>query len=38
MIELCDTLLEFYPYEIGKISRRIDHFKRIRDFWQKKME
>jgi len=38
MIELCDTLLEFYPREIGKINKRIDHFKKIRDFWQKKEE
>lgn len=38
MIELCDTLLEFYPREIGKINKRIDHFKKIRDFWEKKEE
>lgn len=38
MIELCDTLLEFYPREIGKINKRIDHFKKIRDYWVKKKE
>lgn len=38
MLDLCDTLLEFYPKEIGKITERIDHFKRIRKFWEKKKE
>ncbi len=38
MLELCDTLLEFYPKEIGKITERIDHFKKIRKFWEKKQE
>lgn len=37
MIELCDILLEFYPKEIGKIGERIDHFKKIRKFWEKKI-
>ena len=36
MLELCDTLLEFYPKEIGKINGRIDHFKQVRKFWEKK--
>lgn len=34
MLELCDTLLEFYPREILKIDRRIDRFKRIRAEWE----
>lgn len=38
MLELCDTLLEFYPKEIGKISERIDHFKQVRKFWENKSE
>lgn len=38
MLELCDTLLEFYPKEIGKIGERIDHFKKIRRFWAKKKD
>lgn len=38
MLELCDTLLEFYPKEIGKIGERIDHFKKIRKFWEKKKD
>lgn len=33
MIQLCDTLLEFYPKEIAKINKRIDHFQKIRDKW-----
>src|SRR3990172_2421487 len=28
MIDLCDTLLEFYPSEIGKIGERIEYFKK----------
>src|SRR3990167_11029121 len=35
MLELCDTLLEFYPKEIGKICERIVRFKEIRKFWEK---
>lgn len=38
MLELCDTLLEFYPKEIGKITGRIDHFKKIRKFWESKKD
>jgi len=34
MIELCDTLLEFYPKEIGKINGRVEHFRRVRKFWK----
>jgi len=38
MLELCDTLLEFYPHEISKIGKRIDYFKKIRERWEKKTE
>lgn len=38
MLQLCDTLLEFYPKEIGKIGERIDYFKKVRTFWEKKRE
>lgn len=31
MLELCDTLFEFYPHEINKIGERIDYFKKIRE-------
>lgn len=36
MLELCDNLFEFYPKEIGKITERIEHFKKVRKFWEKK--
>lgn len=38
MLELCDTLLEFYPKEIAKIDRRIEHFKKIRIKWEERSE
>lgn len=38
MLELCDTMLEFYPKEVGKIGDRINHFKKIRKFWEKKSD
>lgn len=38
MLELCDTMLEFYPKEIGKIGERIAHFKKIRKVWEKKID
>jgi hypothetical protein len=33
MLELCDMLTEFYPREIGKITARIEHFEKVREFW-----
>lgn len=33
MIELCDTLLLFYPKEISKIDTKIEHFQKIKGFW-----
>lgn len=38
IIELCDTLLEFYPKEIAKIDKRMAHFQKIRDQWEKRVE
>jgi hypothetical protein len=38
MLELCDILFEFYPNEIGKIKERIDHFKKVRKRWERKIE
>lgn len=38
MLEFCDRLLAFYPREIGKITQRIDHFQKIREFWERKEE
>ena len=36
MLELCDTLLEFYPKEIGKIQERIVYFEKVKSFWKNK--
>jgi len=33
MLQLCDALDIFYPNEIQKIAERMDHFKKIREFW-----
>jgi len=36
MLELCDTLFEFYPNEVSKINRRIEHFREVKRYWQDK--
>ena len=33
MLEMCDIVAEFYVKEIGKISERIGHFEKVREFW-----
>lgn len=38
MVNLCDVILDFYPSEISKIGVRIDHFKKIREYWLNKAE
>ena len=38
MLEFCDVMLSFYPKEIGKIHSRIEHFQRIKRFWETKKE
>ena len=38
MIELCDTMLEFYPREIAKIDARIERFRKIREVWTRRPE
>jgi len=38
MIELCDTLLEFYPKEIGKIQERIEYFEKVKSRWEKRKQ
>ncbi len=38
MIELCDTLLEFYPKEIAKIGGRIERFEKIKAEWEAKAD
>lgn len=32
------TIFEFYPKEIGKINDRIDYFRKVRKFWERKSE
>jgi len=34
MLQLCDTLDLFYPNEVSKITKRIEHFKNIRKYWE----
>jgi len=36
MLELCNSLFEFYPREIEKISDRVAYFKEVKKFWEKK--
>lgn len=36
VLQLCDTLFEFYPKEIGKIGERLEYFKKVRDRWLEK--
>ncbi len=34
MLDLCDTMLEFYPKEILKINERIGRFQDVKSYWQ----
>ena len=34
MLQLCDTLFEFYPKEILKIEARIDRFDEVKEYWE----
>jgi hypothetical protein len=37
MIELCDSMLQFYPKEVEKIiTHRIDYFEGVREEWEEK--
>lgn len=38
MLDLCDVLMDFYPKEIGKITTRIGHFEKVREFWLTKQD
>ena len=38
MLEFCDTMLEFYPKELRKISTRIKQFEKVKEFWLAKPE
>ncbi len=33
MVELCDTLMKFYPKEINKINSRIERFQKVKKHW-----
>jgi hypothetical protein len=33
MVQLCDTMLDFYPREIAKIGGRIEYFERLKARW-----
>lgn len=34
MLQLCSKLADFYPKEIAKITKRITHFDKIREYWE----
>lgn len=36
MMQFCEMMLEFYPKEISKISKRIDHFQKVQARWKEK--
>lgn len=38
MLDLCDTMLMFYPREIAKIHERIERFEQIKRYWLAKPE
>ena len=38
MLELCNTLFEFYPNEISKINNRIVYFKKVKQYWENKKD
>jgi hypothetical protein len=38
MLEFCDRILDFYPREIAKITQRVTHFQRIREYWESRVD
>jgi len=38
MLEFCDNVLEFYPREIAKTTRRIGQFEKVKEFWLAKKD
>lgn len=38
MLELCDSLFEFYPREVEKINDRISYFTRVKKDWENKKD
>lgn len=38
MLEMCDSLLQFYPKEIAKIGKRITRFELVTSAWEQKVD
>jgi hypothetical protein len=38
MLEFCDNVLEFYPREIAKTTKRIGQFEKVKQFWLAKKD
>lgn len=38
MLQFCDTIMEFYPREIGKIRKRIQRFEEVKAHWEAKKD
>jgi hypothetical protein len=38
MLQLCEELFEYYPREIAKITDRMEYFKKVEEFWKKKVD
>ena len=38
MLEFCDNVLEFYPREIAKTTKRISQFEKVNEFWMAKKD
>ena len=36
MLQFCDEMMAFYPREIDKITERIERFRGVREFWERK--
>jgi hypothetical protein len=38
MLDFCDNVLEFYPREIAKTTKRISQFEKVKEFWLAKKD
>ena len=38
MLQFCDVVLDFYPREIAKITKRIAQFEKVKQFWLAKAD
>ena len=36
MLQLCERMMAFYPREIDKITKRIQRFEKVREYWESK--